>query len=577
MTFQQLLEGAEILAQSGSSSGNPRVTGVDYDSRRVRPGYVFVAMKGETSDGNRFIDQAIAAGAVAIVTDSATETPRGRPVQAGPNGPDFGPVGWKTGVPITHDFSRDGVEASLGGTQVAWAQVPHGRRALARLSANFYKRPAERMANIGITGTNGKSTTAYLVESILQAAKRKTVLVGTIEYHVAGKVLPAPHTTPEALEINQLLAEGLAQGVTESVMEVSSHALDQQRIFGIPFDVAVFTNLTRDHLDYHGTMEEYFRAKQVLFEGCGTEPPRAAVLNTDDEYGRQLFKVAKKKSSIALSYGLSTGDFHAESIQITGRGTRFQMITPDGKIPIWSPLIGNVNVYNALAAAAAGYGRDCSSEAIIQGISNLTHVPGRFERVDCGQPFTLVVDYAHTDDALRNLTALARDFVTHSSGATGVPSTSLRAGPARPPSIPGAKVITLFGCGGDRDRSKRPLMGEAAGKGSDFVVLTSDNPRSEDPLAIINDALVGLQRSGLQKSGAKYAVEPDRRRAIALAIGQATPGDIVLLTGKGHEKVQIIKGERIPFDDVEVAREMLASLGYDCKQATEPSHAEAST
>ena len=323
MTFQQLLDGVEILAQRGSSFGNPHITGVDYDSRRVRPGYVFVAMKGETSDGNRFIDQAIAAGAVAVVTDSATETPR---------------------------------------PGVAWAQVPHGRRALARLSANFYKRPAERMANIGITGTNGKSTTAYLVESIFQAAKRKTVLVGTIEYHVAGKVLPAPHTTPEALELNQLLAEGLAQGVTESVMEVSSHALDQQRVFGIPFDVAVFTNLTRDHLDYHGTTEEYFRAKQVLFEGCGTEPPRAAVLNTDDEYGRQLLKLAKKKSSVVFSYGLNSGDFHAESIQITAHGTRFQMVTPTGTIPIWSPLIGNVNVYNILAASAAGYARLTSAD-----------------------------------------------------------------------------------------------------------------------------------------------------------------------------------------------------------------------
>src|ERR1035438_3711483 len=267
MTFQQLLNGAEVLSQTG----NPAVTGVEYDSRRVRPGTVFVAMKGETSDGNRFIDQAIAAGAVAVVTDSAAEAPR---------------------------------------PAVGWAQVVHGRRALARLSANFYKRPAERIANTGITGTNGKSTTAFLIESILQAAGRKTALVGTIEYHVAGKILPAPHTTPESLELNQLLAEGLAQGVTESVMEVSSHALEQQRVFAIPFDVAVFTNLTRDHLDYHGTMEEYFRAKQVLFEGCGTEPPRAAVLNTDDDQGRELLKLAKKKSPVVLSYGLTVGDFH---------------------------------------------------------------------------------------------------------------------------------------------------------------------------------------------------------------------------------------------------------------------------
>ena len=537
MTFQQLLDGVEVLAQNGnstgSSSGNPVIKGVDYDSRRIRPGFAFVAMKGQSSDGNRFIDQAIAAGAVAIVTDSAT------------------------GVPITRGFSRDGVEARcpteapLGWGRVAWAVVPHGRRALARLSTNFYKRPAERITNTGITGTNGKSTTAFILESILQAAGRKTALIGTIEYHVAGKVLPAPHTTPEALELNQLLAEGLAQGVTESVMEVSSHALAQQRIFGIPFDVAVFTNLTRDHLDYHGTMDEYFQAKRVLFEGCGTEPPRAAVLNIDDEYGRRLLQVARKKSSAVFSYGLTAGDFHAESIQITARGSRFEMATPADRLAIWSPLIGNVNVYNILAAAAAGYCRDCSPEAIVQGISNLARIPGRFERVDCRQPFTVVVDYAHTDDALRNLTALARDFVAR-AGLKG-------------------KVITLFGCGGDRDRTKRPLMGEAAGNGSDFVVLTSDNPRSEDPLTIINDAVIGLQRSASREFGTGYITEPDRRKAIALAIGQAGPGDIVLIAGKGHEKTQTTREGSIPFDDVDVARDVLGSLGYECDRAAQAS------
>ena len=499
MTFLQLLQGAEVLSQSG----NPGIAGVEYDSRRVRPGTVFVAMRGESSDGNRFIDQAISAGAVAVVTDSAAEV------------------------------ARPGV---------AWAQVAHGRRALARLSANFYKRPAERIANTGITGTNGKSTTAFLVESILQAAGRKTILVGTIEYHVAGTILPAPHTTPESLELNRLLAEGLGQGVTEAVMEVSSHALEQQRIFGIPFDVAVFTNLTRDHLDYHGTMEKYFHAKQTLFEGCGTEPPRAAVVNIDDEHGRQLQKLSKKKSSVVFTYGLTSGDFYAESVDVTPRGTRFQMISPAGKIAMWSSMIGHVNVYNVLAAAAAGYARDCSANAIAEGVFNLGSVPGRFERVDCGQPFTVVVDYAHTDDALRNLTALARDFVAR-AGLKG-------------------KVITLFGCGGDRDRAKRPLMGEAAGRGSDFVVLTSDNPRSEDPLAIINDAVIGLQ-----KSGVKYSMEADRRKAIVVALKHAAAGDIVLLAGKGHEKVQVSREGAIPFDDVEVARESLQELGYDCRNA----------
>jgi UDP-N-acetylmuramoyl-L-alanyl-D-glutamate--2,6-diaminopimelate ligase len=501
MTFQHLLEGAEFLSQSG----NPDVTGVEYDSRRVKPGTVFVAMRGETSDGNRFIDQAIRSGAVAIVTDSPTENP------------------------------REGV---------AWALVPHGRRALARISENFYKRPAERIAIIGITGTNGKSTTAFLVESILTAAGRKSALIGTIEYHVAGRVYPAPHTTPEALELARLFNEALGQGATDAVMEVSSHALAQQRVFGVPFDVAAFTNLTRDHLDYHKSMEEYFHAKRILFEGCGTDPPRAAVTNLDDQYGAELAEFSRKRSSVVLTYGWSQGDFRAENVKITPRGTRFDAVTPHEKIAIFSSLIGRVNVYNILAASAACFARGCGPDAIAKGVSALTHVPGRFQRVDCGQPFTVVVDYAHTDDALRNLTALAREFVTGNSGP--------------------ARVITLFGCGGDRDRAKRPLMGEAAGRGSDFVVLTSDNPRSEDPAAIINDALVGLQ-----KTGAKYTVEVDRRKAIVLAVNEARPGDLVLLAGKGHEKVQVGREGSHPFDDVEVARDALRAAGYECDSAAE--------
>lgn len=499
MTFEQILQGAEVL----SWSGNPTVTGIAYDSRRVGPGYVFVAMHGESSNGNSFVDKAIASGAVAVVTDSATESPR---------------------------------------TGVAWALVSHGRRALGRLSANFYKRPAERLTLTGITGTNGKSTTAFLLESILSAAGRKSVLVGTIEYHVAGKVLPAPHTTPESLELNQILAEGLGHGATEAVMEVSSHALAQQRVYAVPFDVAVFTNLTRDHLDYHRTMEEYFDAKRVLFEGCGTEPPRAAIINIDDEYGQKLVLSSKKRGSRVLTYGWNSGDLHAENVQITPRGTRFELVSPSGTIPVFSPLIGKVNVYNILASAGAAFARNCSQDAIANGLAVLTHVPGRFERVDCGQPFTVVVDYAHTDDALRNLTTLAREFVTQ-AGVKG-------------------RVITVFGCGGDRDRTKRPLMGEAAGKGSDFVVLTSDNPRSEDPLAIMNDAVVGLQRSGT-----RYTMEPDRRAAIALAVREARPGDIVLVAGKGHEKVQVSREGSIPFDDVQVSREALIKAGYECRAA----------
>src|ERR1700746_2694092 len=292
MTFEHLLHGAEIL----SRSGNACISGIEYDSRRVKPGDAFVAIRGESSDGNRFIDKAISAGAVGVVTDSSSEKP------------------------------REGV---------AWALVPHGRRALARLSANFYKRPAERIAVTGITGTNGKSTTAFLIESILNAAGRKSALIGTIEYHVAGNVYPAPHTTPEALELARLLNEALGLGATDAVMEVSSHALAQQRVFGVPFDVAVFTNLTRDHLDYHKSMEEYFYAKRLLFEGCGTDAPRAAVTNLDDEYGAKLAVFSRKRSSVVLTYGWERGDFHAEHVDIKPRGTRFAMASPQEKIAVF--------------------------------------------------------------------------------------------------------------------------------------------------------------------------------------------------------------------------------------------------
>ncbi len=491
MDFLQLLDGAEYLAQQG----NPQIPGLDYDSRRVQPGWCFVAIRGESTDGNRYIDAALHAGAVAVVSDSLPPRPG-----------------------------------------VAWAQVPHGRRALARLSANFYGRPAEQLSITGITGTNGKTTTAFILNAMLRSAGRKTALVGTVEYRIGEQVLPAPHTTPEALELNQLFAHALKAGCGEAVMEVSSHALEQQRVYGVPFDVAVFTNLTRDHLDYHGTMEEYFTSKTILFRGSGTEPPRAAVINVEDDYGRRIIRLLKKQQEL-ITYGVDGGDFCAKAVSIEKSGTEFTLVTPTGQYPLWSPLLGRVNVLNLIAASAAAYARNLEPQAIVQAASEVAQVSGRFQRVDVGQPFTVIVDYAHTDDALRNLTAVARDFLAQ------------RGGPGR--------VITVFGCGGDRDRSKRPLMGEAAGAGSDFVVLTSDNPRSENPLDIMNDALPGLQRSG-----ARYTLEPDRRKAIQLAITEAQAGDIVLIAGKGHEKVQVTATSAIPFDDIEMARNALQDAGY---------------
>jgi UDP-N-acetylmuramoyl-L-alanyl-D-glutamate--2,6-diaminopimelate ligase len=494
MTFQQLLDGAEVL----SVRGDPGISGVQYDSRRVRTGDCFVAMRGETTDGNRYIDAAIASGAVAIVTDSSTQAER---------------------------------------SSVAWAVVPHGRRALAMISANFFRRPANKLSITGITGTNGKTTTAFLIDSILNAAGRKDALLGTIEYRIGGQAIEAPHTTPESLELNKVFADAVRAGATEAVMEVSSHALEQERVFGIHFDVAVFTNLTRDHFDYHKDFDHYFAAKRILFSGCGTEPPRTAVLNIDDEYGRRLVEFSKRQKSDVLTYGLKSGEFQAKNVELMLTGTRFDMVTPEEEVPIFSSLAGRVNVYNILAASAAAYARNCKRDEIVRGIENLIRVPGRFETVNAGQPFTVVVDYAHTDDALRNLTALAREFVSR-TGAKG-------------------RVITVFGCGGDRDRAKRPLMGRAAGQGSDFVVLTSDNPRSEDPLAIIDDSMPGLT-----ETGTAYEVEPDRRKAIALAVAKAQPGDIVLIAGKGHEKTQKTRDGAAPFDDADVARHALAAVGY---------------
>jgi len=506
MIFSELLWGLGV----SHSGGDPEVSGLDYNSRRVQPGWVFVAMRGESSDGNRYIDTALKHGAVAVVTDSRSERRR---------------------------------------QHVPWAVVPGGRRALARMSANFYGHPAEKLKIIGITGTNGKTTTSFLCESILRHVGRSSALIGTIEYHIPAakalqsatgapyRVLPAPHTTPEALELNQVFAQALEAGATHAVMEVSSHALAQERVWGVPYEVAVFTNLTRDHLDYHKDMNNYYEAKSVLFLGCGTRPPKAAAINVDDEYGLGLAQTTKASWEQVIHYGIQNGEFRATNIELHHDGTKFDLATASGSVRIETALIGGVNVYNILAAAAATFACGCSLQQIAEAVREFKQVPGRFEKVDCGQPFTVVVDYAHTDDALRNLTAIARDFARRGLGL--------------------GRVITVFGCGGDRDRTKRPLMGEAAGKGSDFVVLTSDNPRSEEPLQIIEDALLGLRQTGT-----RHEVEPDRRRAIRLALIEAMPGDVVLIAGKGHEKVQIMREGTYPFDDVQVAREALQQMSY---------------
>lgn len=496
MRLEELLRGAEIVRRTGP---NPEISSVEYDSRRVGHASLFLAMQGGTTDGNRYIGKAIEQGAAAIVTDSAAALDD-----------------------IARRFPR-----------VAVAEIPAGagRRAMAAIAANFFHHPERQLALSGVTGTNGKTTTSFLLEAMLNAAGRKTILIGTIENHVAGAVRPAPHTTPESRDLLALLREGADLGATEAVMEVSSHALAQGRVHGFPFDVAIFTNLTQDHLDYHGTMENYFAAKRALFDGELGVPPRIAVLNTDDSWGAQLVSVAREAGAEIFSYGLDTGEFRAEDAQMSASGMTFRLAAPAGTAILRTRLTGRVNLYNLLAASGAAFARGLTLDQIAAGAASLACVPGRFQTVDAGQPFTVVVDYAHTDDALRNLTKLAREFVS-----------------GREP----GRVITVFGCGGDRDRAKRPKMGRAAGEGSDLVVLTSDNPRSEDPEAIMADALPGLLATGAQ-----YRTEPDRARAIRLALEAAHPGDIVLIAGKGHEKEQVLRDRTIPFDDAEIAAAIL--------------------
>jgi len=330
----------------------------------------------------------------------------------------------------------------------------------------------------------------------------------------------------------EVFAEGVKADATEAVMEMSSHALEQERVWGLPVDVAIFTNLTQDHLDYHGTMERYFAAKSRLFEGVGAPPPRAAVVNVDDAYGERLAGAIER--SQVLRYGIEgSAEFRAEDVRLAAGETRFRMATPAGSVEMRSSLTGRVNVYNLLAASAAAWARGLSLEQIAHGAAAAPQVPGRFEVVASTNGVTVAVDYAHTDDALKNLISLARELVKERGGC----------------------VITLFGCGGDRDRTKRPKMGRAAGEGSDLVVLTSDNPRSEEPMEIIREALAGVE-----ETGARCVVEEDRAKAIRLAIEAARAGDIVLLAGKGHEKGQILKDRTIPFDDVAVAAAVLKEM-----------------
>jgi len=499
MNWNELIAELAHVGAGGRAEG--AITGVEYDSRKVRQGAVFVAMKGAQTDGNRYVSKALAAGALGIITDSAE----------------------------TFDhllvYSPD----------VGVLEVEHGRRALGEASAAFFSHPERKLAATGITGTNGKTTTAFLTEALLNAAGGTSVLVGTIEYHVAGEVRPSIHTTPESRDLFELMAEGAEHGATELVTEVSSHALDQGRAAGIAFDVAVFTNFTRDHLDYHGTMDKYFAAKRLLFDGLVYPAPRVAVINAQDERGKQLAAAARRAGAEVRLFGIGAGEWRAAKYKLTPGGAVIELETPAGSAEVVSRLAGEVNVLNLLAAFTAAHARGVAFDDLVGFVAELRPVPGRFQPVDAGQPFTVIVDYAHTDDALRNLTMLARQMAAKTEG----------------------RVVTVFGCGGDRDRTKRPKMGLAAGEGSDLVIATSDNPRSEDPQMILAEI-----EPGLKASGVKYTMEPDRATAIRAALGGAARGDVVLIAGKGHEREQILATGTVPFDDAQIALGILGELGY---------------
>jgi UDP-N-acetylmuramoyl-L-alanyl-D-glutamate--2,6-diaminopimelate ligase len=470
-----------------------RARGIACDSRKAAPGFVFFALQGAKEDGHKYVRDAVERGAIAVASE---------------------------------DPAPDGLSPG-----VAWIRAGESRKSLAVSAANFFGHPARALQLLAVTGTNGKTTTTSLIDSVLQASGAKTGLFGTIAYHTPRGNYPAPNTTPESLDLQGFFAEIRDAGGRYAVMEASSHALVMDRLWGCHFQAAVFTNLTREHLDFHKNFEDYFAAKRRLFEGTGAGAPEVAVLNADDPYSARLVGLAKN----TVSYGIENpADIWAKKFQLAFSGLTFTAQTPNGKLQIQSPLVGRINVYNILAAIGAAQAAGMSNETLEAGIRRLQNVPGRFERVDLGQPFLVIVDFAHTDDALENLIKTAREL------------------------NPKGRVITLFGCGGGKDRTKRPVMGEAAGRLSDLTILTNDNPRQEDPLKIISDIVVGLQ-----KSNGKYLIEQDREKAMGMAFDEARAGDLVLLAGKGHEDYQILSDRTLPWDDRKVAQQELRNRGFD--------------
>lgn len=479
--------GADKIGDSGNS-----VTDVTHDSRQVREGTLFVAIKGHTMDGHRFIDDVIRRGAAGIVSEYDPPT----------------------------------------GFQGAWLKVKHAREALAKAAAVINGNPSHELDLIGITGTNGKTTTTFLCFALAEAAGIKPAMLTTVEYRVGEKSEEAVRTTPEASDTNRFLRRAVDDGCKMAAMEASSQAIDLHRCDWLRFKVAVFTNLTQDHLDYHHTMENYFDAKKKLFDGRLGEPPAVSVVNIDDEWGRKLIDELRASSQRVVTYSQRTdADVTAEEIDVSLiLGTSFVLKTPIGEKKILSPLVGRPHVYNMLAATGAAIELGYDLDSIEKGLAACAGAPGRFERVPNDRGFAVVVDYAHTDDALLNTLKTARELTT-------------------------GRIITVFGCGGDRDKTKRIPMGRVAGENSDLAIITSDNPRTEDPMEIIREIEIGVKQTGRQ-----YEVAADRRDAIFRAVLLARESDVVIIAGKGHENYQIVGNDKFHFDDREVAKEALERI-----------------
>ncbi len=498
MTLDDLISPIQGRLGVLERSGNQQVTitGLTDDSRKVEPGSLFVAVPGERVDGHDFVDRVLAAGAAALVV--------GRAVTAG---------------------------------STPTIRVQDSRAALGMIGSRFYGDPSVSLRMIGVTGTNGKTTTTYVVKTMLEAAKRQVGLIGTVAYLVGKESIPASHTTPGSLELQKLFARMVEKRLDTVVMEVSSHALALDRTAGSEFDVAVFTNLTQDHLDFHVDMERYFQAKRKLFVELGQSGTRKerkrAIINVDDPWSRRM----REACTVPVwTYGLAEqADLRAEDVRLSAAGTGFTLRSPAGTCTIQSRLVGEHNVYNLLAAIGVVLHEGLTLDQVRVAVEAVSNVPGRFERVDAGQDFTVVVDYAHTEDALVRLLTAAQ---------------ALRTG----------RIITVFGCGGDRDRTKRPKMGRAAVQYSDVVILTSDNPRTEDPAAILREVEVGVKEALANRGHVRYQMLADRRAAIEAAIREAKAGDMVLIAGKGHEDYQIVGTTKHHFDDREVAREMIGTL-----------------